>query len=325
MREKPFFKTTILSGKCPMLYELLLRVHRFVFFVLFTTLLLSVDVVSGQEPAILSMPDMSNFFDSYIEPIPADEHPSETKLVLPNSLAEVPLPASASERLELSEWVRWLVLKNLPPNFEDNRKWGKEKDVFNGIKLRREGWKIETKRKTKTVKHGTWSRYYIEFVDPAKNLQVNIQKINYPSAGTILIETHVIAPLKLFGRISEWRRDVQLISLSANAEATTELSVVCEIQVIVNPLKFPPDVEFRPVVTDAKVALRDFKVHSISQLHGPLAELLGKGIREVLDNRLEDYREKLVHKMNSEISKQNGKLKLSMQDWLQTSIKKKSE
>ena len=124
--------------------------------------------------------------------------------------------------------------------------------------------------------------------------------------------------------MSEWRRDVQFISLSANADATIELNVVCEIQVIVNPLKIPPDVEFRPVVTDAKVALRDFEVHNISQLRGPLAELLGKGIREVLDNRLEDYREKLVVKMNSEIAKQKGKLKLSLQDWLQTTIKKKS-
>ena len=63
----------------------------------------------------------------------------------------------------------------------------------------------------------------------------------------------------------------------------------------------------------------------ISQIHGPLAELLGKGIREVLDNRLEDYREKLVIKMNSEIAKQQGKLKLSFQGWLQTSVKKKVE
>ena len=115
------------------------------------------------------------------------------------------------------------------------------------------------------------------------------------------------------------------ISLSTNAEATIELNVACDIHVIVNPLKIPPDVEFRPVVTNATVSLQHFEVHNISQLHGPLAELLGKGIREVLDNRLEDYREKLVVKMNSEITKQKGKLKLSLQDWMQTSVRKKTE
>lgn len=279
----------------------------------------------GQEQTVSSLPDMSSLFASDVETISLRERPRNPQLVLPDSLADVPIPVSADERQELSFWVRWLVLRNLPTSFEDNRKWGREKEVFDGISLRREGWKLETKRKTKIAKHGTWSRYYIEFVDPAEKLHVNIQQIEFPKSGPIRVLTQVIAPLKLFGRISEWRRDVQLISLSTNADATIELNVACEIEVIVNPLKIPPDVEFRPIVTDATVALRDFEVHNISQLHGPLAELLGKGIQEVLDKRLEAYREKLVLKMNAEITKQRGKLKLSLQDWMQTSVRRKTE
>ncbi len=310
-----------------MLFEQLPCKHRFAVFVLWIVLIpfCCDHDTFGQEPPGSSLPDMSNFFDSDIEPIPDDERPVDPKLVLPNSLAEVPLPVSPDERQELSTWVRWLVLRNLPPSFEDNRKWGREKEVVTGFHFRRDGWKIETKRKRKTVRHGTWSRYYIEFVDPTANLQVNIQKMEFPKSGPIRIATQVIAPLKLFGRVSEWRRDVQLISLSTNANATIELNVECDIHVVVNPLKIPPDVEFRPVVTNATVALQDFEVRNISQLHGPLAELLGRGIREVLDNRLEDYREKLVVKMNSEIAKQKGKLKLSLQDWMQTSVRKKAE
>ena len=310
-----------------MLFEQLLRNHRFVVILVLAT---SISFcpwrnARGQEDSKQSLPDMSHFFDLEATPIPVEERPKDPKLVLPDSLNEVAMPVSADERQELSTWVRWLVLRNLPPSFEDNRKWGKEKEVFNGINLRREGWKVETKRRMKTVKQGTWSRYYIEFVDPANTLQINIQNLEYPTKGPIRVQTQVIAPLKLFGRVSEWRRDVQLISVSTNADATVELNVACEIHVIVNPLKIPPDVEFRPVVTDATVALREFEVHNISQLHGPLAELLGKGIREVLDDRLEDYREKLVVKMNSEIDKQKGKLKISIQDWLQTSIQKKAK
>ena len=310
-----------------MLFEQRLRNNRFALILVLatSTSLCPWRVAWSQEDAKPSMPDMSNFFDSETASIPAEERPSDQKLVLPESLSDVPLPVSADDRQELSTWVRWLVLRNLPPSFEDNRKWGKEKEVFNGIQFRREGWKVETKRKKKTVKQGTWSRYFIEFVNPAEKLQVNIQSIEHPKKGIVRVQTQVIAPLKLFGRVSEWQRDVQWISLSTNAEATVELNVTCNIQVIVNPLKIPPDVELRPVVTDATVALRDFEVHNISQLHGPLAELLGKGIREVLDNRLEDYREKLVVKMNSEINKQKGKLKISLQDWIQTSIRKKAE
>ncbi len=281
----------------------------------------------GQEPTkpVSNLPDMSDFFDTALENIPAEERPTTQNLALPDSLDQVIVPATADEKQELSSWVRWLVLRNLPPNFEDNRKWGKKKEVFDGIDFRREGWKVETKRRNKTVNHGTWSRYFIEFIEPADKLQVNIRQIEFPPKGAIRVVTQVVAPMKLFGRISQWQHDFQWISVSTNAEATIELNVACDIQVLVNPLKIPPDVEFRPVVTDATVSLQEFSVQRISQIHGPLAELLGKGIREVLDKRLEDYRDKLVIKMNSEIAKQQGKLKLSFQDWLQTSVKKKVE
>jgi hypothetical protein len=134
----------------------------------------------------------------------------------------------------------------------------------------------------------------------------------------------VVAPLKLFGRVSEWVRDVQLYSISTNATATVELNVVCDIDVRVNLLKVPPDVELLPVVLDASVGLQNLDVERISQIQGPAADILGKGIQEVLDSKLEDYREKLVQKMNSEIQKQKGKLKLSFQEWLETSVSKKS-
>ena len=296
----------------------------FVFWLLASAVAVFPGKAVGQENLEPPVRDFDNLLDFDSEPIPENERPKEPHLNLPESLDQVPIPVTDDERKELSTWVRWLVLKNLPPSFEDNKKWGKEKEVFNGIRLRREGWRVETKRKKKTVKQGFWSRYFIEFVEPANQLQVNIRKIEFPSKGPIHVETQIIAPLKLFGRVSEWQRDVQLISVSTNADATVELNVTSDIQVIVNPLKFPPDVEFRPVVTDANIALQEFKVHNISQIHGPAAELLGKGIREVLDHRLEDYSDKLVVKMNSEIAKQQGKLKLSAQDWLQTSMRKKT-
>lgn len=286
-----------------------------------------VSLGSTQEPPAgrnNDSPDLSHFFDEEYEPIPEVERPNQPKIALPETLEDVTRPATADERQELASWVRWLVLRNLPPSYEDNRKWNRTKEVFNGITLRREGWKLETKRKRKTAKHGTWSRYYIEFIDPEEKLAIEITKIEFPKGGPIRVETKVIAPLKLFGRVSEWVRDVQLYSISTNATATIEMNVVCDIQVRINPLKVPPDVEFLPVILDASVGLQNLDIERISQIQGPAADVLGKGIRDILDSRLEDYREKLVQKMNAEILKQKGKLKLSIQEWLETAVAKKS-
>lgn len=269
-----------------------------------------------------SSPSMEDIFDTSI---PDEERVLQPNLQLPSTLDQVPTPVSADERAELSAWVKWMVLKNLPPNFEDNRKWNKQKEVFDGIHLRREGLKIETKRKYKTVKHGTWTRYTVQFLNPEDDLIVDIQKIDFTQDGRIDIRTRVEAPLKLFGRLTQFQRDVQWISLSVNATATVEMTMDCQVNIHVNTLKFPPDVEFSPVVTNAKVQLKEFDVERISQIHGTPAEVLGKGIREVLDEKLEEYDEKLVEKMNREIIKQKSKLKLSLSDWLEKRIGAKAK
>lgn len=219
--------------------------------------------------------------------------------------------ANSRPNAELSDWLRWLVLKNLPPTYEDNRKWGLQKSVYDGFRFRREGIKLETERKYKNVKHGTWSRYFLEFDDPERKLRLEVKRFE-PTGDRMKIDVEVEAPLHAFGRMSQWQRDVQMISLSMNADVTVRLVVESEVAIRINPLAFPPIIQLEPVVKKASVALTQFEVHRISQLHGPLAEQLGKGIRSVVDDRLADYSDKLVIKMNQQLEKQQDKLKLSL-------------
>lgn len=252
--------------------------------------------------------------------IPATETFHPHQFPLPSDLAEVPLPVSADEKQEISAWVKWLVLKNLPPNYEDNRKWNKHKEVMDGLHVHREGFKIETKRKWKSVRHGTWTRYTIEFLDPEKELVVDVSKIEFPTPGRIDVSCRIEAPLKLFGRVSQWQRDIQWYSLSADGRCRMEMLVDVRVQLHINTLRFPPDVEFAPEVTQATVRMKEFEIDRISKVGGDAAELVGKGIREVLDEKLEDYDVKLVEKMNREIAKQKDKLRISLGEWLQKSV-----
>jgi hypothetical protein len=110
------------------------------------------------------------------------------------------------------------------------------------------------------------------------------------------------------------------VSVSAKADATVRMRVDCEVEIKLIPVSFPPDVEFRPKVTDATIELLDFRVHEISQIHGQAAEWIGEGIREILDRKLAEYRDKLVIKMNQTISKQQSKLRISASKWLASSM-----
>jgi len=263
--------------------------------------------------------------------IPADERPRprshavpttlEPPSAEPRSIEPPPSSPTRQELKELSQWVRSITLMNLPPNIEDNRKWGRTKKVYDGFHLSLDGLRIDTKRKWKTVKHGTWSRYFIEFIDPADRLKIDVTRLEVQPNGRVFSTTlMILTPLKLFGRVSQFQRDFQWISVSTKAEAVVAMQIDCDVAIKINPLVFPPDVEFRPSVTAAQVELREFDVSEISQIHGDAAEWLGKGIQKVLQRKLTDANDKLVEKINAALAKQQDKLKLSAQAWLTSSF-----
>jgi hypothetical protein len=255
-----------------------------------------------------------------------EEKPSLRQLDVPSHLDAVPPPPTRSELLELSQWIRWLALMNLPPNIEDNRKWGKQKEVYNGVDIKMDGWRVDTKRKWKTVNHGMWSRYFIEFVDPANQLQIDVQKLQvHPTGKSFSTSTTIVAPLRLFARVNQYSRDVQLYSISTKADAVVAMQVDTDVEIRINPLVFPPEVEFRPTVTHASIQLRTFDVHEISQIHGDAAEWIGKGMHKLIDRKLANYNDKLVEKMNASIAKQQSKLKLSAQAWFSSSFSQASQ
>lgn len=252
-----------------------------------------------------------------------EERPAPRRMRLATELEHASVTPTQNELQELSHWIRWLALMNLPPNLEDNRKWGRRKDVFDGVDMKMDGWRLDTKRKWKTVNHGTWSRYYIEFIDPANQLQVDVLKLQiHPTGKRFSTSIQIVAPLKLFARVSQFQRDVQWFSISTKADAVVAMRVDCDVAIRINPLVLPPEVEFRPSVTDASIELRKFDVSEISQIHGDVAQWLGDGLHRVLNHRLANYREKLVEKMNASIAKQQSKLKLSAQAWLDSSFRK---
>ncbi len=91
-------------------------------------------------------------------------------------LQNVPAETGSIATPELVAWLTAMVHDNLPPTYEDDRKWGQQKEVWDGVKLWRENGRFETKRRTKLVNAGTWTRYSIAVVDPEKNLHVLQEK-----------------------------------------------------------------------------------------------------------------------------------------------------
>ncbi len=175
------------------------------------------------------------------------------------------------------------------------------------------------------VKHGTWQRHIIDFIDPQANLAIAINKIDFSQRGQIGFAIKLEMPLALYSQLKQYQRDFQWYSISVKADATVLLEIESIVKIYVNAAKLPPDVRFDPVVERASISLVRFEVNRISHIGGDAAELMGKQLRGLLDKKLEEYDEKLAEKMNKQIAKQKDRLSLSLSDWMQKKAGQKSQ
>ena len=60
----------------------------------------------------------------------------------------------------------------------------------------------------------------------------------------------------------------------------------------------------------------DFRLNEISDLKGPLVHQLGKGLREVLEEVLENNRHRLPEKLNRQLARNRDKLRVSLAELL---------
>ena len=180
---------------------------------------------------------------------------------------------------------------NMSREHEDTRHWGQTTDVLDGWKVSVDGLKIRTKRRWKAVNHGTWKRYRITQVEPDRNLTLAIHDVHHLEDGRVAFRIELESKINCGARISKWEYGVRLASVSVTADADVLLSVSCVLATKLNLTRIPPDVILRPKVTDADITLQRFEVHQISKLDGKIAEELGRGLRKLVDAKIEVSRE----------------------------------
>lgn len=239
-------------------------------------------------------------------------------LLLPASLrAEMPVTVTAKDA-GLSEIVTGLVRSNLPDQYEKRKNWDKTTDVWDGLHMSLDGGKIKTKRRKKAVNHGTWTMYRAQLTNPDE-FTVEVKNLRRLDDGRAAFDAEFYAPLAVFGRINQWQYGVQLISLSADADARVRLKITCAVKTRLEPSKgFVPDVVIEPEVTAAQIVLEEFHLKRISQLHGPLVKEIGEEAHDFLQDEINDRNTQIVVKINKAIAKQQDKLRVSLADLAST-------
>ena len=208
-----------------------------------------------------------------------------------------------------------IVRDQIPLEHVDSRKWGKTKKVFDGWHVKANGLRVYTKRKWKEVNHGSWKRYRITQIDPEENIVVRVDDIRELDEGRVAFRIEMTSRVNAYARLQNWKRGVRLASISVDANADILLTADCILGTKLDPTHLPPDVILQPEITDATLTLRRFEMNRISKVGGDVAEELGRGLRKVLEKKIEDKRPKIVKKINAKIAKSEDKLRFSMHDF----------
>jgi hypothetical protein len=250
-------------------------------------------------------------------------------------LGGVPAGPAASEQARLSSqpasgqpqfavtrtppWLQGLVqriaLENIPRQYQDTRQWGRTARRFDGLDIDREGFGWKAKPRFRQVKHGTWFRYQITQIDPVQNLRVGIDNWRDAGRGRLAFEVSMATRLRATGRVSRWRKGVQIFSVSADVTSDADLALACELSLHVDMTRVPPDVILKPRVARADLGLSDLRVHSISKLRGPLAQELGDQFQRLVTRRLRQDRERIVNGINRQLAREQDWLRFSLSDF----------
>jgi hypothetical protein len=248
--------------------------------------------------------------------------------VLCVSLSAPLMSDERSDTLQVSEQLQRLITditrETIPHDYENEKQWGKKKDAVRGLYIKREGLRIKTHRTTEAVNHGTWTKYRVELLDPEQYFQVRLQQVHALPNNRLAFDILCDARVRIFGRLSQWQQGIQLISLGAEADATVQVVLQCDLATRLDTSTIPPGLEFDPVVRQADLQIKDFRVRRISQVNGPLVKALSASVREMLEDEIEHRRAKLLAQINRQIDKRRDKLRLSLGELFAPSSKSAS-
>lgn len=231
---------------------------------------------------------------------------------VPSQQQDQAVPIDAGVRLD--QLLTNLVLENLPHDYVDEKKWGRQSERWDGVDVKFKDGKIRTHRRKKMVNHGTWKRYTASLMNPTEEFSVRVTNMRQRPDASMAFDVECSAHVKLHGRQSKWIKGVQLYSLSADGHAKLNLSVSMQLETHLDITKFPPDLIFAPKATVANIEVKELRIDRISKAGGEFAQQVTKGVRSSLDEKIAKKEKKLVEKINKKLREEKKSLRLSISE-----------
>lgn len=227
-------------------------------------------------------------------------------------------------------WVALQWIRHLPATIRGDSHWGETKPVWAGVKLRRDGLKLSTKRRWRDLRHGRWIRYEVRLprMPPTSDRQVAADTpISIHESSPVVgerdelvgwsVDGKLQTPAKFDVRVERWNLGVQWYSVNITGDMTLRLRCRGELAVQPDYTEIPPAVALKATIADAKLDVPYFEVQRISKIGGDVAEELGELAEDtILKLWLRRENQKLADRLNRGIEKNQDDLRFSWFQWL---------
>ena len=206
---------------------------------------------------------------------------------------------------------------------DGDKNWGDTKKMWAGVKVRRDGFKIRTKRRFREVEHGRWVRYAVTLPphDAPNAAAIDIHEVRSeidPMTGNQRwkIDSSIVAPMTFTARIQRWNLGIRAYSMTISGVMQVRMRSLVSIGLLADYGEIPPAMVVDPQVEYAHLVLESFKVGRVSHVGGEVAQQWGELMEEILVERfVKKQNERLVDKLNRSIDKERDDLRLSTADW----------
>ncbi|MEM9644522.1 MAG: hypothetical protein AAF989_05980 [Planctomycetota bacterium] len=238
---------------------------------------------------------------------------------------------SDAEVRESVQWLADLALTKLPASYKGDKDWGRQKQVWAGVDMKRDGLKLRTHRKYRDVNHGRWFRYEVtprpHAVSPtaagppggAPQSSVNLEILRVrQSDDAWLIDASVNAPLDFTTQVQRWNLGLKWYSVSTNGDMRVRVNLTVKVRFTTDYQELPPALVIDPEVVDAKLVLEQFDIDRVSKIGGEVAEEIGVVVERNLKRFwIDKLNDKLSSKLNRSIDKHRDDLRLSLTSYFE--------
>lgn len=227
-----------------------------------------------------------------------------------------PVALSASESEVAPPWVdlaQELIREAIPDDYADTKKWGMQREVPVGVKVRVRGLNVRISKREKSVNHGTWRKYQAKLVDPEETFSFDVRKWRLDDDGKYRFTAIVKFRTRCTAKVARWNLGVQAFATNAEADADVEMQADCTVGLTpeVAEGELLPTIVLDPHVDDIRLRLRNIDVRRIGTIGGSLAREMGDESREFVEHLLTQQEERVKKKANQQIDKKRDRLRFS--------------